>query len=428
MRVAHIGPPLARLGGPAGYLHELHGAGQGRSARGHEVCFPPAATPVPRPTPSPAAVPPSFWREKARRIKRRVLGPPRFYRPPLAELRQRGGRIHRTMEETAAQVVGESAASLELARQRGAVLFTHDVLVAHHLLEERPASREIWLLVHAPIPIALYLIWSWGVPEMSWEEILRFPDVMAWVERELAVWERVDRLILPCREAGAELVRCDPRFSGALERADWLLTGAAGPAPADPAATRAILRGRWGLPADRPVGLFLGNAQPYRGLDALLDALPALPSEEDLPGVLAVAGPAPDSLPAHPRLRPLGRVADVASLLRAVDFVVNVNRFSLFDLSTIEAVEAGLPLLLHDTGGNRTFRDLGAGCGMIPDLAPDSIAAGLAALLGLTARERDALGRASRACYEAHLTPAHLWERHLDLYDRAGEEQKESHA
>jgi glycosyltransferase involved in cell wall biosynthesis len=263
---------------------------------------------------------------------------------------------------------------------------------------------------------------------MSWEEILRFPDVMAWVERELSVWERVDRLILPCRDAGAELVRCDPRFSGALERADWLLTGAAGPAPADPAATRAILRGRWGLPADRPVGLFLGNAQPYRGLDALLDALPALPSEEDLPGVLAVAGPPPDSLPAHPRLRPLGRVADVAGLLRAVDFVVNVNRFSLFDLSTIEAVEAGLPLLLHDTGGNRTFRDLGAGCGMIPDLAPDSIAAGLAALLGLTARERDALGRASRACYEAHLTPAHLWERHLDLYDRAGEERKESHA
>ena len=134
--------------------------------------------------------------------------------------------------------------------------------------------------------------------------------------------------------------------------------------------------------------------------------------------MIAVAGPAPESLPRHPRLRALGRVADVASLLRAVDFVVNVNRFSLFDLSTIEAVEAGRPLLLHATGGNRTFRDLGAGCVMIPDLAPETVARGLTEMLSLPPERRDELGRASRACYEEHLTPAHLWTRHLDLYDR----------
>lgn len=428
MRVVHIGPPLARLGGPAGYLHELSHAAAGRDARGHEVLFPPPAPPK---TPQKTAAVPSPWREAARKVKRRLLGPPRRYRPPQAELREKGGRIHRMMEETAAQVVAESAASLELARQGSGVLFTHDVFAAEHLLERRRSEEidpEVWLLGHAPFPIALYLVWSWAVPEMPWEEILALPDVVAWVERELAVWERVDRLILPCREAGEELVRCDSRFAAPLGRADWLLTGAAGPAPADPAATRAALRASWGLPADRPIGLFLGNSQPYRGLDTLLAALPLLPSEEDLPGVLAVAGPAPESLPSHPRLRPLGRVTDVGGLLRAVDFVVNVNRFSLFDLSTIEAAEAGLPLLLHSTGGNRTFRDLGAGCGMIPDLSPGSIAAGLASLLGLTARERDALGRASRACYEAHLTPARLWDRHLDLYDRAAETREESHA
>ena len=427
MRVVHVGPPPARLGGPAGYLHELSRAAEGRDARGHEVLFPP---PPPEAPQKPAA-PLSAWREAARKVKRRLLGAPRRYRPPQAELRERGGRIHRMMEETAVQVVAESAASLELGRQGGGVLFTHDVFAAEHLLEQHPleeSGQEVWLLVHAPFPIALYLVWSWGVPEMPWQEILALPDVAAWVERELAVWKKVHRLILPCREAGEELVRCDSRFAAPLGRADWLLTGAAGPAPADPSASRAALRARWGLPADRPVGLFLGNSQPYRGLDALLAALPLLPSEGDLPGVLAVAGPAPESLPSHPRLHSLGRVADVAGLLRAVDFVVNVNRFSLFDLSTIEAAEAGLPLLLHSTGGNRTFRDLGAGCGMIPDLSPGSIAAGLASLLGLTARERDALGRASRACYEAHLTPARLWDRHLDLYDRAAELRKESHA
>lgn len=415
MRVVHIGPPLARLGGPAGYLHELRGAAQGRDTRGHEVLFPPSATP--RPT-SPAPPPASSLSlpslsSFAGRLKRRLLGPARQYRPPLAELRERGGRIHRMMEETAAQVVAESAASLETARQGGDVLFAHDVFAADHLLEHRRPGQEVWLLVHAPFPIALYLVWSWGTPEESWEEILALPDVAAWVERELSVWERVDRLVLPCREAGDELVRCDPRFTAPLAGADWLLTGAAGPALSGAGTSRA----RWGLPEQVPVGLFLGNAQPYRGLDVLLAALPLLP--RDLPGVLAVAGPAPESLPRHPRLRPLGRVADVASLLRAVDFVVNVNRFSLFDLSTIEAVEAGRPLLLHATGGNRTFRDLGAGCVMIPDLAPGTVARGLAEMLALPPERRDELGRASRACYEAHLTPAHLWDRHLDLYDKA---------
>lgn len=420
MKVVHIGPSLARLGGPAGYLHELHGAAQGRETRGHEVLFPPSMPPAP---PRPAAAPASpaapslpSWKSLqsfAGRLKRRVLGPPRQYRPQLAELRERGGRIHRMMEDTAAQVVAESAASLELARQGGDVLFAHDVFAAAHLLEHRRPGQEIWLLIHAPFPIALYLAWSWGTPEASWEEILKLPDVAAWVERELAVWERVDRLILPCPEAGDELVRCDPRFAVPLTRADFLLTGATGPTPSG----AGISRTRWGLPEDGPVGLFLGNALPYRGLDVLLAALPHL--SRDLPGTVAVAGPAPESLPRHRRLHPLGRVADVASLLRSVDFVVNVNRFSLFDLSTIEAVEAGRPLLLHATGGNRTFRDLGAGCVMIPDLASQTVARGLAEMLALSPERRDALGRASRACYEAHLTPAHLWERHLELYDRS---------
>jgi len=320
------------------------------------------------------------------------------------------------MQETAAHVLADAGASLETARQGWEVLFTHDVFVAEHLLAHRRPGQEVWLLVHAPFPIALYLVWSWGTPEADWEDLLAFPDVTAWLDRELSVWDQVDRVILPCREAGDELVRCDPRFAAPLSRADYLLSGA-GRTSLSGATPRAdSSRAPWGLTEGVPVGLFLGNAQPYRGLDALLDALPLLP--RDLPGVVAVAGPAQASLPRHPRLRPLGRVAEVANLLCAVDFVINVNRFSLFDLSTIEAVEAGRPLLLHATGGNRTFQALGAGCIMLPDLAPPTIARGLGEMLALSPEMRGALGRKSRVCYEEHLTPEHFWRRHLDLYDR----------
>ena len=181
-----------------------------------------------------------------------------------------------------------------------------------------------------------------------------------------------------------------------------------------PLRSRDELRAHWGF-GPEPVGLYLGANQPYRGFDALAAGLAQLTSR-DAAGVIAVAGPDPDSLPSHPRLRPLGRVNDVAGLLDAVDFVVNTNRFSLFDLSTIEAVEAGKPLLMHAVGGNKTFRQLGAGCVMIDDLAPDTVASGLRTMFTLPAGDRDALGRASRACYERHLTLAHFWRGHSDLY------------
>jgi hypothetical protein len=135
--------------------------------------------------------------------------------------------------------------------------------------------------------------------------------------------------------------------------------------------------------------------------------------------VIAVAGCPAEQIPFHPRLRALGTVTDVADLLAAVDFVINVNRFSLFDLSTIEAVEAGRPLLLSPVGGNLTFRDLGAGCVMIESLEPSAIAAGVRTAFAMPASVRAELGARSRACYDAHLTPRHLRQRHVDLYDAA---------
>src|SRR5262249_11311571 len=119
----------------------------------------------------------------------------------------------------------------------------------------------------------------------------------------------------------------------------------------------------------------------------------------------------------HPKVRALGRVDDVAALLNAVDFLINVNRFSLFDLSTIEATQAGKPLLLHAVGGNRAFERLGAGCVMLGDLEADTIANRLSSIAAMDGASMAALGRGSRECWETLLTPRHMWERHLAFYD-----------
>ena len=137
---------------------------------------------------------------------------------------------------------------------------------------------------------------------------------------------------------------------------------------------------------------------------------------------IAIAGPPPSKVPGHPLLRALGRVDDVAALFASVDVLINVNRFSLFDLSTIEAAEAGKPLLLHAVGGNRAFERLGAGRVMLPDLEPATIAAGLTRMASLEESMLVALGGQSRECWERQLMPRHMWERHLALYDAASAE------
>lgn len=409
MKVIHIGPSLARLGGPAGYLDQLASARIEPSE--HEVIFPPRAVPQPKRKPSLTQT----IRKEVGKLKRSVMGAPKFYRPSEAELLANGGLLDRMLQGVADQSVQSSAETIKLALDSpdAQVLFTHDPFVAEHLLERRLGGQQVWLLIHAPFPVALYITWCWGVPERDWREVFAFPDVQSWVERELTIWRNVDRLILPCPEAGEEFWRIDPRFGECLNEVTYLMTGAAGTARPKSNLNRAALRANWKLPADVPLGLYLGNDQPYRGLDALFAALPHL---QNSAGQIVLAGPDPDKLPKHARVRALGRVSDVSSLLATVDFVINVNRFSLFDLSTIEALEAGKPLLLHATGGNKTFHDLGAGCLMLPDLNPEVVAAGLETMFTLSECEMVLMAEKSRQCYDEHLTPAHLWQRHQLLY------------
>src|SRR6266850_1065620 len=347
MIVAHVGPPLARTGGPAGYLYQLQSAAAEAPASRHDVRFP-----VARPAATPASQRSDVWSVLGR-VKRALFGEPDFYRPPQEDLAARGGNIDRMMRELTDRIRADTAASLDAAADADVIL-THDSFSTEAALEGRRAGQRIWMMCHAVTPIGLYAAWSWGVPEAGWQSLLALPDVSWWCDWELGVWKQVDGVIIPC-------------------------------------------------------------AEPYRGFDALVEAVHLLPLDADV-GV-AVAGPDPGKVPPHPLLRPLGRVEDVGALLASVDFLINVNRFTLFDLSTIEAAQAARPLLLHAVGGNRTFERLGAGCIMLDDLEPRTIVERLTEIAALDRASLDELGRKSRACWERQLTPLHMWERHLALYD-----------
>ena len=416
MMVAHVGPPPRRIGGPAGYLHQLlSGASTDLQPR-HVVRFPPAsATAAKRPPPPPLTL--------LTRLRRKVIGP-KFYRPSIAELGAPGGLVDRMLRDMATDTCAESQASLA-SSSNADVIFTHDPFSAEAALRERARGQQVWMMCHGVTPIVVYAVWSWAIPEADWRSFLEYPDVRTWIDWELDVWSRVDRLVFPCPEATDSFRVIDSRFGTLAARTQFVLSGAA--APAASVSSGADLSGppvegkRAGLPRPRSsgtrIGLYLGSAEPYRGFDALLAAAEMLSPSLNL--TIAIAGPPPSRVPEHPLLRALGRVDDVAALFASVDFLINVNRFSLFDLSTIEAAEAGKPLLLHAVGGNRAFERLGAGCVMLPDLEPATIAAGLTRMASLDEAMLVALGGQSRECWERQLTPRHMWERHLAFYDAA---------
>jgi glycosyltransferase involved in cell wall biosynthesis len=411
--VAHIGPPMGATGGPAGYLKQLAAALEDRGAAA-DVLFPPriAVAPVEH------ARKVSAVTVAAHRIRRALFGPPQYFRPDMDDVRRQGGALESLFANALLGMRAENEPSLANALARRAdVLYAHDLAGAEAALGAR-GRGQVWLMMHTPMPFALYMAWSWGVPEVDWREILTFPDVRTLIDRELDVCSRVDRIIIPCPEAIDELARCDARFDGLRARATYVITGAKR-SQAATALGRQEARARFALPLDQPLGLFIGNQEPYRGLDRLTAALEALDDPRVIPGTIAIAGPDPRTAPSGSRIRALGRVNDVAALFQAVDFVVNVNRFSLFDLSVIETLEAGKPLLMHATGGNRTFERLGAGCDMLADLETQTIAAGLERMFTTPPAALTALGARSRACYDAHLTLDAFGRAHQRLYATA---------
>ena len=404
MIVAHVGPTPRRIGGPAGYLHQLQSAASTDLQPRHVVRFPPSSTTVSKRSP-----PPSL--SLLTRLRRKVIGP-KFYRPSIEELAAPRGLVDRMLRDIATDTCAESQASLASASRADAI-FTHDPFSAEAALRQRASGQRVWMMCHGVTPIVLYAVWSWGLPEADWRSFLDYPDVRRWIDWELDVWSRVDRLVFPCPEATDSFRIIDSRFDAVADRAQFVLSGAAASVPRVPGG-----RDRSRPPAEgKRVALYLGSAEPYRGYDALLAGAETLPPDVNL--TIAIAGPPTSKVPEHPVMRAAGRVEDVAQLLASVDFLINVNRFSLFDLSTIEATEAGKPLLLHAVGGNRAFERLGTGCVMLRDLEPPTIAAGLAHMASLDEAKLVALGQQSRQCWERQLTPRHMWERHLALYDAA---------
>jgi glycosyltransferase involved in cell wall biosynthesis len=156
-----------------------------------------------------------------------------------------------------------------------------------------------------------------------------------------------------------------------------------------------------GVPEGRPLLLVVARLAAQKGLDVLLDAVPAIADRDPRP-VVAVAGDGPlrGALAARAAERDLpvlllGHRTDVADLLAAADLFVLPSRWEGPSLVVMEALRAGLPVVATRVGG---IPDLYSGTALL--VAPGDPAA-LAAAVGSVLDDAALAGRLRAAAARA---------------------------
>jgi glycosyltransferase involved in cell wall biosynthesis len=153
-------------------------------------------------------------------------------------------------------------------------------------------------------------------------------------------------------------------------------------------------RSALGIGDDVPLVLFAGRIDVWKGIDVLLDAIPAIRSKE--PDVeVAVAGPTVTGKEAYAdqlraRAEVLGGVNwlgprdDVAELMADADVVAAPSTFpEPYGLVLAEALASGVPVATTDRGGSaEVAAAAGDGARAVPPNDPAALAAAVVDLLG----------------------------------------------
>ncbi len=166
-----------------------------------------------------------------------------------------------------------------------------------------------------------------------------------------------------------------------------------------------------------------GRLHPQKGYDLLLDAFDRV--RHDAPSArLAIAGDGPEEQALRARreelqlgaaVTMLGDRPDVPALLAAADGFVLSSRWEGLPVVLLEAAAAQLPIVATDVGGNHevVIPQLG---GVLTDVSPGEIAAGMLRVMAMPPAARAEAGRALREQAQSRYDLPAILERWEEVY------------
>lgn len=258
--------------------------------------------------------------------------------------------------------------------------FTSDTPLADELIEARTAfvaqggPTYSWVWFHDVMRLAgcadlfrpgqRFILQSHS-PELPGDELANMggnAEDVAWIrDAERFAFERADVLVFP--------------NSGALSIYETLVP--AGKRVAFVASGSAVMRPRSIAPLDPQFVyyLYIGRRVPVKGFDLVIDAFSRAHAVDPSVRLILLGDGAPVDAPG---VIDVGRSNEPAVWIAACDYLVSANRQSYFDLSVMEALSIGTPLIMACTGGHGYFGTLDLpGIYCLPAVTPDLLAEAL---------------------------------------------------
>lgn len=229
-------------------------------------------------------------------------------------------------------------------------------------------------VIHAQYPreniLALLSLKHYGAPRVVYTNHLTIRSGLRWRLLNRRFTPRDHRIIAVCREGRDIMIE-----NGVCpERIEVIYNGVE---PWTDRSRDLSAREGLGVGADEFMMVIFARYAPEKGLDFLLYSLARLRELTDRPFKCVVCGDGEGYAAFASRSRELGLDScvvqagfrtDGAAILRSADLYLNTSeRNEAMSFAILEAMNAALPLVVTDVGGNRDLAETGMVCGKVTD-------------------------------------------------------------
>jgi glycosyltransferase involved in cell wall biosynthesis len=195
-------------------------------------------------------------------------------------------------------------------------------------------------------------------------------------------------------------------------------------APAAPRRDRSVLK-EFGIGDEETVITILTRFSEEKGVPFLLRSIARLKEQTTVPFRLLLVGTGPDfdrdkalvpELGIEDKVVLTGFRTDTARLLAASDIYLNSSSSEAMSFAILEALGAGLPLVLTDVGGNPELVNTGGICGLLAPYGDEDAYAGAIAKLLEDDALRARYAAAARAKAEGEFDLYTLLDKLFEIY------------
>ena len=246
------------------------------------------------------------------------------------------------------------------------------------------------------------------------------------ISEQPPVWRLLNRLFTPHDHAvltvctyGKEVLE---RGGVAKDKIRIVFNGV--DAPAAPRRDRTVLR-EFGIGVEETVITILTRFSEEKGVPFLLRSIARLKEQTTVPFRLLLVGTGPDfdrdkalvpELGLEDKVVLTGFRTDTARLLAASDIYLNSSSSEAMSFAILEALGAGLPLVLTDVGGNPELVNTGGICGLLAPYGDEDAYAGAIAKLLEDDALRARYAAAARAKAEGEFDLYTLLDKLFEIY------------